>query len=154
MALEIEGKIVRRLGIQRGVSARGNWAKQEFIVEFQDGNFPAQACLNVWGEDKVKDLERFSDGDEVKVSFHVSSREFNGKWYTDLRAWRIEPAGGNSGAGYGQSGESQNSWQNNPVAVNRGRSGGWQNSAPAPQAPAPTIDDMTADLGDDDDLPF
>ena len=62
MALELEGKIIRKLNVQSGVSARGNWSKQEFIIEYQEGNFPSQACFNVWGEDKVKDLERFQIG--------------------------------------------------------------------------------------------
>ena len=93
MALEIEGTITRKLDVQSGVSQRGAWSKQEFIVEYQEGNFPTQICFNVWGEDKVKDLERFQIGDSVKVSFNVSSREYNGRWYTDLRAWRIDAAG-------------------------------------------------------------
>lgn len=93
MSLEIEGKIIRKLNVQTGVSQRGNWSKQEFIIEYQEGSYPSQACFNVWGEDKVKDLERFQIGDSVKVSFNVSSREYNGRWYTDLRAWRIDAAG-------------------------------------------------------------
>ena len=44
------------LDVQNGVSARGPWSKQEFVIEYQEGNFPTQICLNVWGEDKVKDL--------------------------------------------------------------------------------------------------
>ena len=93
MALEIEGAIIRMLDVQNGVSARGPWSKQEFVIEYQEGNFPTQICLNVWGEDKVKDLGRFNIGDRVKISFNLSSREYNGRWYTDVRAWRIEPAG-------------------------------------------------------------
>ena len=93
MSLEIEGKIIRKLNVQTGVSQRGNWSKQEFIIEYQEGSYPSQACFNVWGEDKVNDLERFQIGDSVKVSFNVSSREYNGRWYTDLRAWRIDAAG-------------------------------------------------------------
>lgn len=93
MSLEIEGKIIRKLNVQTGVSQRGNWSRQEFIIEYQEGSYPSQACFNVWGEDKVKDLERFQIGDSVKVSFNVSSREYNGRWYTDLRAWRIDAAG-------------------------------------------------------------
>ena len=93
MSLEIEGKIIRKLNVQTGVSQRGNWSKQEFIIEYQEGSYPSQACFNVWGEDKVKDLERFQIGDSVKVSFNVSSREYNGRWYTDLRAWKIDAAG-------------------------------------------------------------
>ena len=92
MAMELEGRIVRKLNVQSGTSARGAWAKQEFIFEYQEGNYPSQVCMNVWGEDKVKDLERYQVGDKVKVSFNLSSREFNGRWYTDVRAWRIESA--------------------------------------------------------------
>lgn len=93
MAMELEGRIVRKLNVQSGTSARGAWAKQEFIFEYQEGNYPSQVCMNVWGEDKVKDLDKYQVGDKVKVSFNLSSREFNGRWYTEVRAWRIEPAG-------------------------------------------------------------
>jgi hypothetical protein len=47
--------------------------------------------MNVWGDDKVKELEKYQVGDKVKISFNLSSREYNGRWYTDVRAWRIEP---------------------------------------------------------------
>ena len=91
MAMELEGRIAHKLNVQKGTSARGAWAKQEFIFEYQEGNYPSQVCMNVWGEDKVKELEKYQIGDKVKVSFNLSSREFNGRWYTDVRAWRIEP---------------------------------------------------------------
>ena len=92
MALELEGRIARKLKVQTGTSARGAWSKQEFIFEYQEGNFPTQVCMNVWGEDKVRDLDKYQVGDKVKISFNLSSREYNGRWYTDVRAWRIEPA--------------------------------------------------------------
>jgi hypothetical protein len=59
MALEIEGRIVSKLNVQSGTSARGAWEKQEFIVELQEGNFPSNVCMNVWGADKVRDLEKY-----------------------------------------------------------------------------------------------
>lgn len=137
MALELEGRIVRKLNVQTGTSAKGAWSKQEFILEYQEGNFPTQVCLNVWGEDKVRDLDKYQVGDKVKVSFNLGSREYNGRWYTDVRAWRIEPAGASAPAqapGY--------------------------NSAPATasyatpaSAPMPSADDMSSPL-EDDDLPF
>ena len=83
MALELEGRIARKLGVQTGTSARGAWSKQEFIFEYQEGNFPSQVCMNVWGEDKVRELDKFQVGDKVKVSFNLSSREYNGRWYTE-----------------------------------------------------------------------
>lgn len=91
MALELEGRIARKLNVQSGTSAKGPWQKQEFILEYQEGNYPTQVCMNVWGEDKVRELDRFQIGDKVKVSFNLSSREYNGRWYSDIRAWRIEP---------------------------------------------------------------
>lgn len=93
MALELEGRIARKLNVQTGTSARGAWSKQEFIFEYQEGNYPSQVCMNVWGEDKVRELEKYQVGDKVKVSFNLSAREYNGRWYNDIRAWRIEPAG-------------------------------------------------------------
>ena len=133
MALELEGRIARKLGVQTGTSARGTWSKQEFVFEYQEGNFPSQVCMNVWGDDKVRELDKFQVGDKVKVSFNVSSREYNGRWYTDVRAWRIEPAVAAQPAGYA------------PQAAY---------SAPvAPSAPLPTADDMSSPLSDDD-LPF
>ena len=127
MALELEGRIARKLNVQSGTTARGPWQKQEFILEYQEGNFPTQVCMNVWGEDKVKELARYQLGDKVKVSFNLSSREYNGRWYSDIRAWRIEPAGQAAPAV--------------PAA------------APAPSAPMPSADDMSSPL-DEEDLPF
>ena len=84
--------------------------------------------MNVWGEDKVRDLDKYQVGDKVKISFNLSSREYNGRWYTDVRAWRIEPAGA-----------AQPAPQFAPAT-------------PA-AAPMPTADDMSTPLSDDD-LPF
>jgi len=72
--LEIEGRIARKLNVQSGRSARGEWFKQEFILEFQDGNFTSNAVFSVWGEDKVKDLEAYEIGRQVKVSFQRETR--------------------------------------------------------------------------------
>ena len=75
MALELEGRIARKLNVQTGTSARGAWSKQEFILEYQEGNFPSQICMNVWGEDKVRDLDKYQVGDKVKVSIRFRGRE-------------------------------------------------------------------------------
>ena len=148
--LEIEGRLLRKLPVQNGRSARGDWSKQEFVVEYQDGNFPSNVVFNVWGADKVKDLERFREGDPVRVSFAPSSREYNGRWYTDLRAWRIAPAG-----------EGGHEEAPRPAAPRGAQSvpAGFAPSTPAgfaPSAPAPTAEDMPAGDSSDfgDDLPF
>jgi len=97
MALELIGKIIKKLSVQSGTSARGDWSKQEFIIETQE-NFPKKICMNVWGPEKVEELSKFKDGENVKVSVNIESREFNNRWYTDVRAWKIDrfDDGGNS----------------------------------------------------------
>jgi Protein of unknown function (DUF3127). len=92
MALEITGSLIKKLSVQSGNSARGEWQKQEFIVETHE-NFPRKVCFNVWGADKVSDLASYREGENIKVSFNVESREFKERWYTELRAWRIERIG-------------------------------------------------------------
>ena len=167
--MEIEGRLEMKLAVQNGRSAKGDWAKQEFVIEYQEGNFPTKACFSVWGADKVKDLEKYRIGDQIKVAFNISSREFNGKWYTDLRAWRISPAGqAYQGAGQGYAGTVQGAapapGYGSMPPQNQGygnASQGGYNDVPAVfspsygqqgsfgQAPAPSIDDMPGD-----DLPF
>ena len=143
MAMELEGKIARKLTVQTGTSARGAWSKQEFVLEYQEGNFPTQVCMNVWGDDKVRELDKYQVGDKVKISFNLSSREYNGRWYTDVRAWRIEPAGAQQSAPTGGYAAPASSY---------GAPAGTQ-AVPMPSAPLPTADDMSSPL-DDSDLPF
>lgn len=133
--LELQGRLLKKLPVQNGRSARGEWSKQEFLVEYQEGNFPSTACFNVWGMDKVNDLAKFAEGDEIKVSFNINSREFNGKYYTDLRAWKIAYAN-----------EAQAAPVQQPAAEPA-------NDVPAGFAPAYTpAGEPAEDFGDD--LPF
>ena len=136
MALELEGTIRQRMGVQSGTSARGAWAKQEFVLEFPDGNFTSQACFTAFGQDKVNELAKYQDGDKVKVSFNLRSREYNGRWYNDLQVWRIAPAGQASPTA--------------PAAAPAYEAPVY--NAPMQQAPAPTLDDMPGES--EDDLPF
>ena len=139
MALEIEGTLAQKLPVQSGSSARGPWAKQEFILEFPDGNFTAKACFTAWGQEKVQDLGKYQVGDKVKVSFNLKSREYNGRWYNDLQIWKIAPAGAQPAAP---------AQQPAPQAKPAPQAPAWQ------QAPAPTLEDMPADSEGAEDLPF
>ncbi len=143
MALELEGRIARKLNVQTGTSARGTWSKQEFIFEYQEGNFPTQICMNVWGDEKVRDLEKYQVGDKVKVSLNLSSREYNGRWYTDVRAWRIEPAGAPSQ----ETAHGEAQYPAPPASQYAAPA-----QAPVQSTPLPTIDDLSAPV--EDDLPF
>ena len=138
MALELEGTLRQKLGVQSGTSARGQWAKQEFILEFPDGNFTAQACFTAWGQDKVAELDKYQVGDKIKVSFNLKAREYNGRWYNDLQIWRISPAGAAAPAASAAA-------PSFPAPTG--------NSAPANEAPAPTLADMPGE-SETEDLPF
>ena len=137
MAFELEGRILTKLGAQSGTSARGAWARQDFVLEYQDGNYPAQACITAWGEEAVRELDRHGVGETVRVSFNVKAREYNGRWFNDLRLWRfLAPAGAAPDAAAAR-----------PAAAAPGH------AAPAAAAPAPGIEDMPAEPSEDD-LPF
>lgn len=89
MALELECKILDKLAVVSGTSSRGPWAKQDFVVEYQDGQYTEKACLQVFGTDRVKELESYRIGEKIKASLKIQAREYNGKWYNDIRVWRI-----------------------------------------------------------------
>ncbi len=84
--MDISGKIIQLLPVQTGQGKNGTWKKQEFILETGD-TYPKKVCIAVWG-DKI-DLASFKTGEMVDVSFDVESREYNGRWYTDVKAWKI-----------------------------------------------------------------
>lgn len=89
--MEIIGKLIQKLPLQSGISRTGSsWQKQEFVIETQE-QYPKKVCINLWG-DKTDQLAALDIDTTLKVSFSLESREFNGKWYTDVRAWKIEAA--------------------------------------------------------------
>jgi len=88
MALEITGKVQQLLQEQTGSGRNGQWVRQDFIVETEE-QYPRKICFSAWG-DKVVLLKSLQKEDRVKISFHAESREYNGRWYTDLRIWRLE----------------------------------------------------------------
>ncbi len=91
--MEISGTIITLLPPQSGQGKNGVWKKQEFILEIP-GQYPKKVCLSLWGE-KV-DENNIAVGDKITASINIESREYNGRWYTDVRAWKI--AKGTGGA--------------------------------------------------------
>lgn len=91
--MEFTGRIIKALEPRSGVSARtGNpWKMQDFVIEETMGQFPKRMVFNVFGEDN---LNRFNiqEGQELTVSFDVNAREYNGRWFNDIRAWNVVPA--------------------------------------------------------------
>ena len=86
--MEIVGKVVQLGTLIEGNSPRGPWKKQELIIETIE-QYPKKICLLCWG-DRVNDANSFFVGQTIKAQISIESREFNGKWYTDVRAFRFD----------------------------------------------------------------
>lgn len=97
MAHELVGKLIKVLPEVTGQGKNGPWNKQEFVLETLDSQYPKKVCMTAWGE-KANDLKQFADGDMLKATFSAESREYNERWYTELRAFRLELAEGDAGA--------------------------------------------------------
>ncbi len=93
--MEVKGKVSQLLPLTTGMGKKGPWKKQEFILETQ-GQYPKKICFSIWGE-KV-DQFNLAVGDLVNVSVDLESREYNGRWYTEARAWKIAKEGSGSGS--------------------------------------------------------
>jgi hypothetical protein len=91
--MQLTAKLTQLLPLQTGSGKNGQWKKQEFIVE-TEGQFPKKICISIWG-DKIND-DQLKIGNELKIDFDIESREYNGRWYTDVKAWKIEVAGAGS----------------------------------------------------------
>ncbi len=88
--MEIKGKITKILPVASGTSKAGNeWKKQEFVIDFQDGQFPKQICFTLFN-DKISLIDGMNTGTEVNVAFSLESREFNGRWYHNVNAWKVD----------------------------------------------------------------
>lgn len=89
--MQISAKLVQVLPLQTGNGKNGTWKKQEIIVE-TEGQYPKKVCIAIWG-DKIN-ASQLQVGNQLKVDFDVESREYNGRWYTEVKAWKVESAGG------------------------------------------------------------
>lgn len=89
--MEIEGKIISILPAMEGISKTGNpWKVQPYVLETLD-QYPRKVYFEIMGAERIEKNACQLD-DQVKVSFDVESREYNGRWYTTCRAWRIDEA--------------------------------------------------------------
>lgn len=87
-AIYIEGTIIAILPETRGVSSKGEWASQDFVLK-TDENYPKNICFTVFGADKIQEAN-IQMGDVVSIGINIESREFKGRWYTSVRAWSVK----------------------------------------------------------------
>jgi hypothetical protein len=85
--MQITAKLIQLLPLQTGMSKNGQWRKQDVIVE-TDSQYPKKICVSIWG-DKINE-NQLQIGNSLAISYELESREYNNKWYTDVKAFRIE----------------------------------------------------------------
>lgn len=88
--MEITARLKHLLPIQTGTGKNGQWKKQDIVVE-TEGQYPKKVCISIWG-DKINESQ-LKPGNLLKIDFDIESREYNNRWYTDVKAWKIEVAG-------------------------------------------------------------
>ena len=126
MALEVEGKLLKKF---ETVQITATFKKREFVLE-TEGQYPQPVKFDL-AQDRCVLLDNYQEGERIKVSFDLRGREWNGKYFTDLSAWRLERAGGGAPTGSA--------------------------TPPSTSAPSSNITPMQtppAGNADDDDLPF
>ena len=87
--MEFEGTVYKIMPVTKGTSARGEWQRQDVVFEMNEGSFTRKICVTFFN--KPDDVARLREGATYTVSVNIESREYNGRWYTDIRAWRLQP---------------------------------------------------------------
>ena len=91
--MEVKGKIIAVMPANSGQSQRTGqtWMSQQYVLEVP-GMYPKRMVFEVFGEDKIKKFN-VQQGQEVTVSFEIDAHEYNGRWFNEVRAWDVRPAG-------------------------------------------------------------
>jgi hypothetical protein len=135
--MDIKGKIIRKLDPQGGTSKAGReWKKQEYVLETLDSAYPRQVKFDFFGE--RADQYPLEVGDVITLSYDIESREFNGRWYTDIRGFKAVKEDPNAVAAAA------------PYPPAAGEPAPVADGIPAP----PPVDTPFDQAGAGDDLPF
>lgn len=87
--MELTGRIIAVMEAKVGTSARtGNsWMIQEYVIEVP-GQFPKRCAFSIFGEDRIKQCN-IQNGEDLTIQFDIDAKEFNGRWYNDVRAYSV-----------------------------------------------------------------
>jgi hypothetical protein len=87
MDLQITGHVTKVLDEEGGEGRNGPWRKRSFILT-TGGEYPKEVCIIQWGDN----IDKFAvqEGETITAHIDVQSREFKGRWYTDVKAWKVE----------------------------------------------------------------
>ena len=138
--MEISGKIIVATEVRSGQSARtgNNWMAQDFVIETH-AQYPRRCVFSVFGEDRLKEFN-IKPGEELTVYFDIDAHEYNGRWFNNLRAWKVE--------------------RGVAPAADASASAPYATATPTTAAPSPVSDAFNAPApptsgeGAKDDLPF
>ena len=150
--MELQGKVIAVLPEKSGVSARGEWKAQSYVIETHE-QYPKKLCFDVFGADRLAQFN-IQSGEELLVSFDLDAHEYNGRWFNSVRAWNVQRIDPNAVAG------AMGAMQ--PGAAPFPPMGAAPQAAPMGAAPAagatapfpPTQPAAPAAGGSADDLPF
>lgn len=88
--MEFTGKVIWMGEKRQGTSSAGKaWAAQEYAVQDAMQQYPRTICFNVLGEEKIKEFN-IRLGEELKVYFDINAQEYNGRYFNNVRAWKVE----------------------------------------------------------------
>ncbi len=150
MPNEIIGRLFKFAGEKTGQGQNGPWINLTVVFETTTDRFPKKVALQFWG-DRATEIKNFQPGDELRVSFDIESREYQDKWYTDARVWKVERIGATTAPGATYVNTQQ-------AAPQQQAASGYSQPASAysqPAAPAPSADSFNSTIAPaDDDLPF
>lgn len=131
--MNITGRVIKILPEVSGESARGPWVRGGFVIE-TDETYPRQVAFTAFGEDRMQQVRSLVMQSTVVVSFSPESREYNERWYTDLRVISIQPVG-----------------QGQPAAAAPAPG---NNFPPINAAPAASVEPFASEPNKEEDLPF
>lgn len=86
---KIKGTLSKKGELRTGTTSRGEWKRQQFIVEVQSGEYTDPVALDAWG-DAIDQLQDIAVGNSVEVTFTIRSRQWQDRWFTDINAVTIE----------------------------------------------------------------
>ena len=146
--MELQGKVIAVLPERSGVSARGEWKAQSFVIETHE-QYPKKLCFDIFGADRLAQFN-IQSGEELLVSFDVDAHEYQGRWYNSVRAWNVQRVDPNAVAG--AMGGMQPGAPFPPMGAPAAPAGGATAPFPPAQNAAPAADANAG--GSADDLPF
>ena len=142
--MELQGKVIAVLPERSGVSARGEWKSQSFVIETHE-QYPKQMVFDVFGAERLAQFN-IQSGDEINVSFDITAHEYQGRWFNNIRAWNVVHVDPNALPGMQPGGAPFPPAPGMGAPAAAASTGG----AVAPFPPAPEA----ADESSTDDLPF